>query len=198
MMKLFFSPSSPFVRKVTVTAIELGVAEQIERITVNPWEPKEELVSINPLSKVPALITERGEMLYDSPVICEYLDGDHRLLPASGELRWQILRLQALADGILDAAVLRRMESMRPEGERSDKWMNFQRDTVSRALASLEQEAQQWDETLNLGRITTACALGYLDFRFADEDWRTSHPALAKWFSIIAGRDSMQQTIPQG
>jgi len=200
MMKLFYSPTSPFVRKVLMTAIELGLAGNIERIQVNPWEPVATLTEVNPLGKVPALVTESGMMLYDSPVICEYLDSQAGclLLPASGEERWQVLRLQALADGILDAAVLWRMESMRPEGERSSHWMNFQRDAVMRGLAELEREAARWDHSLNLGRIAAACALGYLDFRFASEAWRNSHPVLARWYETVATRASMQLTLPQG
>ena len=200
-MKLFYSPTSPFVRKVLVTAYEIGVESRIERIQVNPWEPVAQLTSVNPLGKVPALVTSSGMMLYDSPVICEYLDTLHsgeRLLPPAGDQRWQVLRLQALADGILDAAVLWRMETMRPDGERSSKWTNFQRDTVMRGLTELEHEAAQWDRTLNLGRIAAACVLGYLDFRFAHEEWRKSHPALARWYEPVLARSSMQQTIPRG
>lgn len=201
MMKLFYSPTSPFVRKVLVTAFELGVESRIERIPVNPWEPGEQLTAANPLGKVPALVTEAGMMLYDSPVICEYLDsgyGAGQLLPAAGDTRWQVLRLQALADGVLDAAVLRRMESVRPEGERSANWMDFQRDAVLRGLAALEREAVLWDESLNLGRIAVACSLGYLDFRYAGEEWRKLHPTLARWYEPVQARPSMQQTMPRG
>ncbi len=200
-MKLFYSPTSPFVRKVLMTAIELGLDGTIERIPVNPWELGVQLTSVNPLGKVPALVTDAGVMLYDSPVICEYLDtlhGGMRLLPVSGELRWPVLRLQALADGMLDAAVLWRMESLRPEGERSASWMTFQRDTVMRGLNEMEQEAAKWDKTLDIGRIAAACALGYLDFRFAHESWRNNHPALARWYETMQIRPSMQQTIPRG
>lgn len=201
MMKLFYSPTSPFVRKVLVTAFELGVESRIERILVNPWQPGEQLTAANPLGKVPALVTEAGMMLYDSPVICEYLDsryGADQLLPAAGDARWLVLRLQALADGVLDAAVLRRMESMRPEGERSASWMDFQRDAVLRGLAELEREAAQWDESLNLGRIAVACSLGYLDFRYAGEEWRKHHPALARWYEPVQARPSLRQTMPRG
>jgi glutathione S-transferase len=200
-MKLFYSPTSPFVRKVLVTAFETGMEPRIERIQVNPWEPGEQLTTVNPLGKVPALMTPSGMMLYDSPVICEYLDSLHGgapLLPPSGDERWLVLRLQALADGFLDAAVLWRMESMRPDGERSTRWMTFQRDTVMRGLAELEKEAATWDPTVNLGRIAAACALGYLDFRFAGEEWRKNHPVLARWYEPMQARPSMQQTAPRG
>lgn len=200
-MKLFYSPTSPFVRKVLMTAIELGLDSRIERIPVNPWEPGEQLTSVNPLGKVPALVTDTGMMLYDSPVICEYLDTLHtgaQLLPLTGDERWRVLRLQALADGILDAAVLWRMESMRPDGERSASWMSFQREAVTRGLKELEQESVHWGQTLNIGRIAAACALGYLDFRFAHEEWRNKHPHLTRWYASVEARPSMQQTVPQG
>jgi len=200
-MKLFFSPTSPFVRKVVMSAIELGLDGSIERIQVNPWEPVAQLTAVNPLGKVPALVTSAGMMLYDSPVICEYLDtlhGGSRLFPPTGEPRWEALRLQALADGILEAAVLWRMESLRTDGERSSSWMTFQRETVMRGLNELEKESVQWDHSLNIGRIAAACALGYLDFRFAHEEWRKSHSALARWYEPMLARPSMQQTMPQG
>lgn len=201
-MKLFYSPTSPFVRKVLVTAFELGIEARIERLPVNPWEPDAPLIAANPLGKVPALVTDAGMMLYDSPVICEYLDTlqGGTLLPRTGEVRWQVLRLQALADGVLDAAVLWRMERIRPDGERSASWLGLQRETVLRGLVQLEQEAAAWDEhlDLDLGRIAVACALGYLDFRFADEAWRESHPALARWYTSLQARPSLQQTMPRG
>lgn len=200
-MRLFFAPASPFVRKVLVTAFELGIESRIECVTVNPWQADAQLTAANPLGKIPALLDADGATLYDSVVICEYLDsryGAHRLLPAAGERRWQVLRLQALGDGILDAAVLRRMESLRPDGERSPGWLELQRSSVVRGLDALETEANEWDAQLDLGRITAACVLGYLDFRFAAEPWRETHPALARWYDVVSRRESLQRTVPQG
>ncbi len=200
-MQLFHSPTSPFVRKVLVTAHETGLAARIELLPANPWDQPAALIAINPLSKVPALITDDGIILYDSPVICEYLDGLHtgrRLLPPQGQQRWQVLRTQALADGILDAAVLRRMESLRPAGRQSPDWLALQAVTVGRGLDALEHEARQWNADVDLGTITAACALGYLDFRFAEEDWRAGRDALRHWYDVVRQRPSMMATVPQG
>lgn len=200
-MQLFYAPASPFVRKVLVMASEIGIEPRIERIAVNPWQSDAALTATNPLGKIPALITDDGTMLYDSVVICDYLDTLHngpRMIPAEGMARWQVLRLQALADGILDAAVLRRMETMRTDSEQSASWLALQQTSVARGLAALEQAAAAWDQRLDIGRIATGCVLGYLDFRFADEPWRPAHPVLARWYEALAQRVSMQLTVPQG
>jgi len=200
-MKLRYSPTSPYVRKVMVTAIELGVDGQIECIDTNPWQYDSALVRDNPLGKVPALTTDGGEVLYDSPVVCEYLDhvyGQGRLFPSVGLARWRVLRQQALCDGILDAAVLRRLEGQRPAERRSEDWAVLQRDAVERGVDALERDADGWDAALTIAQISAACALGYLDFRFAGEDWRTGHPALAQWYEGFARRPSMQATRPRG
>jgi glutathione S-transferase len=199
-MQLRFSPTSPYVRKVVVTAHELGLADRVELITTNPWVPDPALFRDNPLGKVPALTTDEGDVLFDSPVICEYLESlaGPRLFPDSGRARWQALRLQALGDGLLDAAVLWRLETQRPADERSSDWQVLQQDAVSRALDALEHEAAHWAEDVNIGHVTVACALGYLDFRFASEDWREEHPTLAAWYQDFAARPSMVATVPKG
>jgi glutathione S-transferase len=197
-MKLHYSPTSPFVRKVNVLATELGIDDTLERIMTNPWEPDEALLGNNPLSKVPTLITDDGLVLYDSPVICEYLDsefGDYRFLPASGLARWKALRLQALADGLLDAAVLRLLERRREVP--SADWEANQGGAVARALAVMEAEVASWGDEFGLGQIAAAVSLGYLDFRFGDEDWRPDHPALAEWYAGVAQRPSMAGTVPR-
>ena len=202
-MKLFHAAPSPFVRKVAITAIELGIADRIERIdaATTPMAPDAELAVINPLAKLPALITDDGEALYDSSVICEYLATEHgggAMLPPSGTTRWTALRLQSLADGMLDASVLRRYEvAMRPEEHRSKEWDDGQRLKVARSLRWLDREAATLGETPTLGTIAVACALGYLDFRFADEDWRSDHPHLARWHETNwAARPSFTATKP--
>lgn len=198
-MKLHYSPTSPYVRKVMVLAIEAGLESRIERISTNPWVRDDALVADNPLSKVPTLITDDGLVLYDSPVICEYLDSLHtntRFVPLAGKARWNALRLQALGDGILDAAVLRRLESQRPAPQRSADWEALQHTTVVRGLAALGAECSTWRGTLTVGHIAAACALGYLDFRFASEPWREHHPALADWYATFAARPSMLGTAP--
>jgi glutathione S-transferase len=200
-MKLYYSATSPFVRKVSVFAIEAGLAERLERIPTNPWVADKALLADNPLSKIPALVTDDGLVLYDSRVICEYLDTLHReprLIPEEGLARWRALRLQALGDGIMDAAVLRFLERKRPPAQQSPDWDLSQELAVSRALDWLETQVADWPPIVTIGEITIGCALGYLDFRFGDEPWRDEHPDLAHWFSDFAARASMQQTLPVG
>ncbi|MDH5488351.1 MAG: glutathione S-transferase N-terminal domain-containing protein [Rhodospirillaceae bacterium] len=199
-MKLHYSPTSPYVRKVLVSAIELGISASIELLPTNVWDPNTNIASHNPLGKVPALMTEGSEILYDSPVIVDYLDSlnpDLELIPASGRARWNALRRQALADGILDAAILRLLEEKRPDGERSDGWIARQKGVINRALAQFESEADGFGLDINIGTIATGVALGYLDFRFAGDNWRADNPALADWFDIFCDRPSMVETTPK-
>ena len=199
-MKLLYSPTSPYVRKVLISAIELGISSSIELLPTNVWDPSTDIATHNPLGKVPALVTEGDEVLYDSPVIIDYLNSlnqNFELIPASGRARWNALRRQALADGVLDAAILRLLEEKRPENERSDGWISRQQASVNRALDQMETEADGLGQNVNIGTITTGVALGYLDFRFADDNWRAERPALADWFDIFCDRPSMVETIPK-
>ncbi len=201
-MKLWYSPASPFARKVRASAIELGLAERIElaEITVSPIRPNLDLARENPLIKVPALRAEDGAVLYDSRVICEYLDtlaGGGRLFPAAGRERWRALARQALGDGIVDAGVLRRYELvLRPEPLRWSEWLAGQQAKIDHALDAAERESAGWGETFDIGHITVACALGWLDFRFADFAWRASRPKLAAWSERVGARASMSRTVP--
>lgn len=197
-MKLCYSATSPFVRKVVVAAIELGLDGRIERQPANAWDPATTLVEVNPLSKVPALVTDSGEALYDSPVICEYLDslGGGKLFPA-GAARWVALRQQALADGIMDAGVSARMEMQRPAEKQSADWAARQKAAIRRALDALEAEAAALDGTPTIGQVAVGCALGYLDFRYAADDWRKARPKLAAWYDGFAKRPSMSATAPK-
>ena len=199
-MKLYFSPTSPYARKVRISAHELGFSGKIELVSIalTPVSPHDALRASNPLGKIPALITDEGEALYDSPVICEYLDalaGGHRLLPAAGPARWTALRRQALADGILDAAVLTRYEeALRPKELRWQDWVNGQLLKMRTALDALEQESLHG--AFDIGMISIVCALGYLDFRFASEHWRATRPRLAAWEAGISKRPSLAATLP--
>lgn len=198
-MKLRFAPTSPFVRKCLATAIEAGLEGRLELIATNPMDPADDLATVNPLGKVPVLVTDEGEALYDSRVICEYLDAlstDAKLFPAEGNARWRALRLMALGDGILDAGVLRRYESLRPAAERSRAWDERQREKITRALDALEGEAEAF-EGVDIGLITVASALGYLDFRFGQENWRLARPTLAPWYAEFSKRPSIALTVPK-
>jgi glutathione S-transferase len=202
-MKLWYSPASPFARKVRVAAIELGLAERIElaEVTVSPAKPNTDLARENPLIKVPALRAEDGAVLYDSRVICEYLDalaGGGRLFPAAASGRWRALTRQALGDGVLDAGILRRYELvLRPESLRWNDWLAGQQAKIDHALDVAERDCAGWGEAFDIGHITIGCALGWLDFRFADFDWRASRRQLAAWMARIGARASMAQTVPR-
>jgi glutathione S-transferase len=200
-MKLFHAATSPFVRKCLVCAIEVGVREAIELVpaAAHPVNRDRALVEYNPLGKVPTLITEDGSVLYDSRVICEYLDvlGGGRLLPPAGPRRWSVLVDQALADGLLDAAVLTRYETaVRPAHLRWDDWVTGQLDKVATALAELDRRVTDFGGRVDLGTIAVACALGYLDFRYASLGWRTQYPRTAAWFEPFSRRESMLATRP--
>lgn len=197
-MKLFHSPASPFVRKVMACAIARELAERIELIPTVAQQSPAALLAANPLSKVPCLVTSDGVALYDSPVICEYLDsleGTLPLFPRSGGARWKALVLQALGDGIMDAAVLTRGESLRPQEAARDANMARQMAAVDRSLALLEAEPPH--QTVDIGSISIGCALGYLDFRFAHRPWRDAHPKLAAWFAEFRQNPCMAQTEPR-
>jgi glutathione S-transferase len=197
-MKLRHNSASPFVRKVMVCAHELGLADKIELLNtaVSPVEANATLAGENPLMKIPALVTDDGEVLFDSPVICEYLDslaGGGKLFPA-GKARWTALRQQALGDGILDALILCRYEiAARPEEKRFAGWTDGQLKKAHQGLAVLEQEDLSGR---TIGTITAGCTLGYLDFRFPNDGWRTRHPGLAEWYKAVEALPSMQATRP--
>lgn len=190
MMKLLSSPLSPYVRKVTMTIALKGLASQVDVQPVDSGQPdNKDLTSKNPLGKIPTLITEDGMVLFDSKVICEYLDTlapGPALFPASGPARFKTLALGALADGILDAALLLVYEKrFRPEEKWHAVWMERQQGKIDRALAVLEKDPPAWGASPDYGHITVACALGYLDFRHEGK-WRAGNPKLVAWLDRFA------------
>lgn len=200
-MRLFYAATSPFVRKCLVSAHELGLRERIELLPASPHPVNRDraLVALNPLGKIPVLVADDGAVLYDSRVICEYLNdlGDGHLVPARGPARWTVLVDQALADGLMDAAVLARYETnARPENLRWSDWVVGQLDKVSCGLAELERRAPGLMGRIDAGTIAIGCALGYIDFRFASLDWRATCPTTAVWFDQFGHRDSMVATRP--
>ena len=201
-MKLFFNSASPYVRKVRVFAQEAGVAGKLEEIStaVSPVQPSASLTAANPLGKIPALVLDDGSTLFDSPVICEYLDSLHagrKLFPAAGPARWTALRLQAIADGILDAGVSCRYEmAVRPKEFQWAGWIEGQKKKWHGGLDELERDAGALDGEPTIGNIAAACALGWLDFRYNDDDWRKNRPNLARWYTKFLARPSMQATMP--
>jgi glutathione S-transferase len=201
-MKLHYNVASPYVRKVMAVAIETGLRERLELVErkMSPVNPSPELNRDNPLGKIPCLVTDEGVVLYDSRVICEYLDGLHdgpRMFPSAGPARWRALRRQAEGDGILDAAVLTRYETfLRPEERRWPEWIEGQKQKFRRALDALEGEAAGFGDAVDIGTITIGCALGYLDFRYQEENWRAQRPRLAAWWERFAQRPAMARTAP--
>jgi len=183
-MKLYFSPPSPFSRKVRIVAELVG--SKLELVVADTINPADILRSKNPLGKIPALELASGAVVYDSAVIVAYLDevSGGGLIPSKLDERYAMLTLEALADGVMDASILQVYESrMRAENERSASWLAHQSGKVERALAQLE--AAPPAGPVNVGQIALACALGYLDLRFAGE-WRQSHPRLVAWLEAFA------------
>ncbi len=199
-MRLHWSPRSPFVRKVMIVAHERGLVERIAcvRTVAAMTKPHAELMKNNPLSKIPTLVLDDGTVLYDSPVICEFLDaleGVPKLFPVASAPRLIALRRQALGDGFLDLLVLLRDEKARPQ--RSNAHLASAAARKIAVLDHLEAEAEMIAQTpFDIGHIAIGCSLSYLDFRYADEDWRTDHPRLAAWHATFAARPSAQATEP--
>ncbi len=200
-MKLYHSPTSPYVRKVMVLLHETGQLDDVELVatTVTPVAPDAELLSRNPLSKVPALELDAGPALYDSRVICAFLDDRAQAGMYGQDARhWEVKTLEATADGILDAAILMVYEArLRPGDKRWDDWIEAQWAKVARALSALNGKWMgHLTGPLDMGQIAIGCALGYLDLRHGDRNWRADNPGLASWYAGFESRDSMLATRP--
>lgn len=201
-MKLFFSPTSPYVRKVLVVAHELKLADRIEKVpcAASPVDRNKTIIALNPLGQVPTLITDDGQMLADSRVICEYLDhlGGGALFPRNSG-RWQAIVDQAMADGLLGAALLARYETaLRPGDKQWPDWLAGQTDKIKTTLSALDAAAPKFGTRVDIGTISYACGLSYLDLRFPSLDWRATHPQAAAWYQSFETRPSMVATRLQG
>jgi glutathione S-transferase len=204
-MKLYYTPTSPFVRKVLVVAHETGQEHRLETTFLRPMPTKADpgLSHDNPLNKIPVLVTDDAGPLYDSGVICEYLDSLHdgpKVIPANGAARWRALRIQALANGVLDAAVLVFYEkNMRPAALHWPEWIEGQLEKARQGLDALEREAATFDAAASradLAQICAAVAIGWLEFRGLMGDVRAGRPTLAAWYEKFSERASMKATIP--
>lgn len=200
-MKLYSAETSPFARKVRVHLIETGQVDDVEIVPVHgsPVDPQTMPVAQNPLGKLPALERADGPAIYDSRVICRYLDAraGGRLYPEGNRL-WETLTLEATADGIMEAAVLMVYEArIRPEDKRLPAWVDGQWAKVQRSLAAIDA---RWMSHLNgpldMGQVAVGCALGYLDLRHPDRNWRKGMEALAGWYEGFSERESMKATVP--
>lgn len=201
LMKLHWSPRSPYVRKVMVVAHELGLAEQLAcvRTVVGGTAPHLELMRENPLGKIPTLVLSDGTIIYDSPVVCEYLDTLHdgpKLFPAWPE-RLTALRRLALGDGMLDIALAWLGERFRPAERQSQPHMALWRAKLLACVDALQGEADALaDSAFSIGHIGIGVALSYLDFRFDDLQWREGHPRLAAWHATFGARPSVVANPP--
>ena len=201
-MKLIYASASPFARKVRILIKELQLENSVHLQNagaVTPVSNNAELNLLNPLGMLPALQLDSGASIYDSPVICEYLnhiaDGD--FFPSNSERRFRALGLQALGDGMLDISVAIRYETaIRPQELRWQTWIDHQFEKVERGLDALEARCDQFEASPLIGEITVACVLGYLDFRYEDRDWRNRHPKLSGWYDQIQNRESIAATTP--
>lgn len=200
-MKLLITPTSPYARKARIVALEKNLP--VEFAVADPWPDFCGVADINPLNKIPVLIPDGGEPIFDSRVIVEYLDAQAeapRLIPADPAARARVKTMEALADGITDAAASVLMAGRVAGAEAvPQKWREWQTDKIRRAVAYCNAGIQKRPaaEALHLGDIALGCALGFLDFRFPDLNWREANPALAEWFAPIANRPSFAQTAPK-
>jgi len=200
-MKLFASLTSPYARKIRILLAEKGLP--FELVVDSPWEANTRIPALNPLGKVPVLITDDGEAFFDSPVIAGYLEtlpAEPAMLPADALEAVRVRQLEALADGITDAAVAALLESRRPDGQRSEAEIVRQKDKIARGLVELARRAHGHDwlhgGRFSLADVAAAVALAYLDLRHPDVDWRSSHPALARFAENMFARQSFTDTKP--
>lgn len=196
-MKLYYSPTSPYVRKVMACAIIRGLDGRIEKHVTNPHASPSDLIADNPLSKVPCLVTDDGLPLFGSQLICEYLDSvgeELQLFPEHGAPRWRALKHQSMGDGILDAAVPCRGELGKPREAARDAQIARYRAAITRTVDALEADPPH--KHIDIGSITIACALGYLDFRFGSDPWRPGHPKLTTWYDAFVQNEGIAETAP--
>ena len=203
-MKLWYSPASPFVRKCLIVAHERDLTDRIEIMDANAnvVDPDMRIVQSNPAGKIPTMVLDDGQVLFDSRVICAWLDTLHdgkKLMPRSGAKRFEVMTLEALGDAIMDAAVSNRYETaLRPPEYQWKAWSDGQ---MGKVKASLDQLEKQWIRSLgrnpNMGSIAVAAALGYLDFRYPDLNWRRGRPKLTRWFKRFSERPSFMETEPK-
>ena len=197
-MKLRWSPTSPFVRKVVVLMKEKGIEDLVEKEKSNPLNREDRAETPNPLGKIPCLVTDDGQPVFDSPVIMEYLDtvcDGPEMLPPIGEARWTVLRRQATADGMIDSMVTCFVESLKKPERQSGGILAHNKAIVFNGIAALEQEAATFGGTVDVGTVSVAVALSFADQTFPEDDWRADNTTLAAWFDLFDKRPSMTETV---
>mgnify|MGYP001815254549 CR=1 FL=1 len=197
-MKLLYAPTSPYARKARMVIIEKSLEDRVELVDAIPYDDPAALLAANPLGKVPALITDDGRAIFDSPVICHYLDNltpPARFLP-EGEARWDFLVREALCDGITDAALNIVMEGRRPEEYRSPDAPKRWRNAILRSVAQVETDIAGYEGPLTLAQMGLGAALGYLDLRMPDMGWRDGNPRVTAWYENFSQTPAMLSTSP--
>ncbi len=201
-MKLYLTNRSPFARKATIMAIEKGLEEKIKLVPIDMQNKPEELLKANPLGAVPTLVLENGHAIYDSSVICEYIDGlndNPKLIPANGSVRIEALRTEALSDGMVESAVKLFMENGKPKDAQDTNLLKKHSDILDRGFDMLERSAKNFhvDKMFSIAEISAASAIGYIGFRITDYKWKEKHTKLATWYNEFSKRDSLLKTVPK-
>ena len=207
-MRLFVTPASPWVRRVVLSVIELGLEDKVELVQTrwpHRWATQTvdftpDFIAATPVARIPALVTDDGLRLVDSGAICDYLNaefGGYKLLPKSGAARWKQLETISIVNGLVEAQIARRAETLRGDAERSGDFIQKMRDRETRCFRALDPTAASFGPEVDLSQIAVATACGFADFRYPKEDWRSSVPSLARWFERFSERPSMRQTMPR-
>jgi len=202
MPKGYNTLNSPYGRKARVAAIETGQPDVIDWWFMSREERAKEMSAVNPLGKIPAMVLDDGTLVVDSPVIAAWVDAQHdgeKLIPESGNERWAVLSLEAVGDGLGDAAIAAALEGNRPDGEKSEAAIKRNVDKVRKTLSYLNDRAGDFNDPPKMGEIAVACAMGYMELRGVADGWRDDFPALAAWYDAIQERESFKETaIPEG
>lgn len=198
-MKCYMTGNSPYARKIRVAAIESGLSDEVEWVTLTREERAELVPAMNPLGKVPVAVLESGQVLLDSPVICAYVDSLNKgpkLIPESGDERWAVLTLEALGDGLGEAVIGVSQEAQKPDDKRTQGVVDRQAGKANSGLAALDKQAGDFNEPPLMGEISVACALGYMEYRDVVPGWRENYPTLSGWYANILKRQSFILSTP--
>ncbi len=198
-MKCYITANSPFARKVRVAAHETGLADEVEWKILTAEERAEIVPGINPLGKVPVAVLEAGDILFDSGVICAYvnsLNHGSKLIPETEDQRWAVITLEALGDGLAEAVIAVSQEDRKPDDKRTQAVIDRQTGKTTSALGALDQQAGDFNDPPLMGEIAVACALGYMELRDGVPGWRETYPALSGWYTEILKRQSFIRTAP--